>query len=197
MAAKKTSTSKATKKAPPAKAAPAKSGKAKPATKANAKAVAKAAPPPKAKPVAKAAPPPKGKPAAKTAPPPKAKPTAAPKTKPANAVVHWEIQSQQPETLHRFYGEVFGWKIDADNPMKYGMVASKGAAGIDGGIGGTPDSASRVVVYASVPSIVPVLKRIEDRGGKTLMPRTDIGPVVMALYLDPEGNTMGLIEPRD
>jgi predicted enzyme related to lactoylglutathione lyase len=35
---------------------------------------------------------------------------------------------------------------------------------------------------------------IEANGGKTLMPRTDIGPVVMALYADPEGNRMGLIE---
>jgi predicted enzyme related to lactoylglutathione lyase len=38
------------------------------------------------------------------------------------------------------------------------------------------------------------LKRIESSGGATVMPRTDIGPVIMALYRDPEGNVMGLIE---
>jgi predicted enzyme related to lactoylglutathione lyase len=137
------------------------------------------------------------KPAKKLAKPPvkaasarKVKAAAAPRV---NAVVHWEIQSQQAETLHRFYGEVFGWKINADNPMKYGMVASKGATGIDGGIG-VSEHPSRVVVYVSVKDIPTTLESIEARGGRTIMPRTDLGMVIMALYLDPEGNTMGLVE---
>jgi predicted enzyme related to lactoylglutathione lyase len=53
---------------------------------------------------------------------------------------------------------------------------------------------SRVLVYASVPSIDDVLSRVSNHGGKTVMPRQDIGPVVMALYEDPEGNLMGLVE---
>jgi predicted enzyme related to lactoylglutathione lyase len=110
-------------------------------------------------------------------------------------VVHWEIQSQDPSRLHRFYAEAFGWSIDVNNPMKYGMVSSgRDAGGIDGGIGGTQAPGSRVVVYTQVPSIDDVLSRISAGGGRTVMPRTDIGPVIMALYEDPEGNTMGLIE---
>jgi uncharacterized protein len=120
----------------------------------------------------------------------KAKAKAVPRV---NAVVHWEIQSQQAETLQRFYSEVFGWKINADNPIRYGMVASKGATGIDGGIG-VSEHPSRVVVYTSVQNIPATLESIEARGGRTIMPRTDIGMVIIALYLDPEGNTMGLIE---
>jgi predicted enzyme related to lactoylglutathione lyase len=127
------------------------------------------------------------------------KPTAKSRAKKSSAVgvhpvVHWEIQSRTPERLHSFYAEALGWKIDADNPMKYGMVASKGRGGINGGIGGTQEQDSRVVVYSSVPSIEDVLGRIESLGGRTRMPRTDIGPVIMALYEDPEGNVMGLIE---
>jgi uncharacterized protein len=109
-------------------------------------------------------------------------------------IVHWEIQAQNPASLHGFYADAFGWKIDANNPMRYGMVSSGGPAGIDGGIGGSQMPGSRVLVYASVPNIPPVLKRIESLGGKTMMPRTDVGPVIMALYQDPEGNVMGLIE---
>jgi predicted enzyme related to lactoylglutathione lyase len=109
-------------------------------------------------------------------------------------IVHWEIQSQTPDALHGFYSEVFGWKVDANNPMKYGMVSSGGKDGIDGGIGGSPQPGSRVVVYASVPSIDETLQKIESRGGKAVMPRTDIGMVVMAIYQDPEGNVMGIIE---
>ena len=66
--------------------------------------------------------------------------------------------------------------------------------GINGGISGSPTSGSRVLVYAAVPSIPPVLAKIKSLGGKIVMPRMDVGPVVMGLYEDPEGNTMGLIE---
>jgi predicted enzyme related to lactoylglutathione lyase len=113
----------------------------------------------------------------------------------AHPIMHWEIQSQDPKRLHDFYAAALGWAIDANNAMNYGMVASGGERGINGGIGGSMAPGSRVLVYAQVPSISEVLDRIESLGGRTIMARTDIGPVVMALYLDPEGNTMGLIEP--
>jgi predicted enzyme related to lactoylglutathione lyase len=122
---------------------------------------------------------------------------SAPKKKAAPAgpqIVHWEIQTTDPGRAQGFYGEVFGWKIDANNPMNYGMVSSGGKDGIDGGIGGTQDSANRLVVYADVKDINATLAKIESLGGRTVMPRTDIGPVIMALYIDLDGNTMGLIE---
>jgi uncharacterized protein len=122
------------------------------------------------------------------------KSAAKARKRPVHEIVHWEIQSQNPAVLHEFYTGAFGWKIDTNNPMRYGMVASKGDAGINGGIGGSEAPGSRVIVYASVPRIDPVLERIESLGGRTVMPRTDVGPVVMALYSDPEGHVMGLIE---
>jgi predicted enzyme related to lactoylglutathione lyase len=146
---------------------------------------------------AKKAPPKKA--AAKKAPPKKAAAKKAPPTKAKllkHEIVHWEIQAQNPVRLHDFYGEALGWDIDANNSMKYGMVASGGPEGINGGIGGSPGPGSRVLVYAQVASITALLERIESLGGKTIMPRTDMGPVIMGLYEDPEGNVMGLIEPR-
>jgi predicted enzyme related to lactoylglutathione lyase len=125
---------------------------------------------------------------------PAARKAAPAKAKPRHPVVHWEIQSQDPGRLHSFYSNVFGWKIDANNPMNYGMVESGGGGGIGGGIGGTQMAESRVVVYAQVPSIDDVLSRVSIHGGRTVMPRQDIGPVIMALYEDPEGNLMGLVE---
>lgn len=132
------------------------------------------------------------KPAAKKAAPKRA--AAAPK-KAGPSIVHWEIQSTTPDKLHTFYADVFGWKIDANNPMNYGMVSSGGKEGIDGGIGGSMGGGpSKVLVYADVEDINSTLSKIESLGGRTIMPRTDIGPVIMAIYTDPEGNTMGLIE---
>jgi len=140
------------------------------------------------------------KPAAKKAAAKKAAPRAAARKAAAPKVthpqiLHWEIQSHQPAALHAFYSDVFGWVIDANNPMNYGMVSSGGGGGINGGIGGSMGGAgSKVLVYAAVKEIDPVLAKIEGAGGKTIMPRTDIGPVIMAIYTDPEGNAMGLIE---
>jgi uncharacterized protein len=135
--------------------------------------------------------------AARKAPKKAAKRSAARKVaKPSGPqILHWEIQSQSPDKLHEFYADVFGWKIDTNNPMRYGLVSSgRGSGGIDGGIGGSPTPGSRVVVYANVPSIVTVLDKIESLGGTTIMPRTDLGMVIIAQYLDPEGNVMGLME---
>jgi predicted enzyme related to lactoylglutathione lyase len=109
-----------------------------------------------------------------------------------------EFGTRDITATKRFYSDVFGWKIDSKNPMNYGMVNSKGASGIGGGIGGggPGDSGSRVLVYAEVPSIDTTLAKVESNGGRTIMPRTDIGVVIMAIYTDPEGHMMGLIEPR-
>jgi hypothetical protein len=154
---------------------------ARPAPKAAKKAAKKAAPKAAAKAVKKAA-------APKRAAARKASKPSGPQ------IVHWEIQSQSPDKLHGFYADVFGWKIDADNPMNYGMVSSGGNDGINGGIGGSPAPGSRVLVYANVDDINASLAKVETHGGRTIMPRTDVGPVIMALYTDPEGNVMGIIE---
>jgi predicted enzyme related to lactoylglutathione lyase len=124
-----------------------------------------------------------------------AKKAAAKSRKPrVHEVLHWEIQARDPALLHKFYADAFSWSIHADNPMNYGMVSSKGTGGIDGGIGPSQSQDSRVLVYAAVPDIPAMLGRIETLGGKTLMPRSDMGMVVIGLYQDPEGNVMGLIE---
>jgi uncharacterized protein len=161
---------------------------AKKAAKKTAVKAAKKAAPKAAKKVAKKA-------AKKTAAPKRTAARAKKATKPSGPqVVHWEIQSQSPESLHRFYADAFGWIVDANNPMNYGMVASGGEHGINGGIGGSPAPGSRVLVYASVEDINAALEKIESLGGKTVMPRTDVGPVIMALYTDPDGNVMGILE---
>jgi predicted enzyme related to lactoylglutathione lyase len=78
--------------------------------------------------------------------------------------------------------------------MKYGMVASKGKGGINGGIGGSQSGRSRVLVYANVPDISATLEKAEQLGAKTILLRTDVGPVVMGIFEDLEGNHFGIIE---
>jgi predicted enzyme related to lactoylglutathione lyase len=123
-----------------------------------------------------------------------AKRAKAQATAPTPAIVHWEIQAQDANRVQRFYADLFGWKINAANPMNYGMVSSKGKGGIDGGIGGTMSGRSRLLVYATVPDINGVLAKAESLGARTVMPRTDIGPVIMGIFEDVEGNHFGIIE---
>jgi predicted enzyme related to lactoylglutathione lyase len=154
------------------------------------KATAKAKAKVKAKP--KSAP---KKTAVKKAPTKKAPAKKAPAKKKAAPppVVHWEVQARDPQKQQAFFADLFGWTIDANNPMNYGMVAAAGRDSIGGGIGGTEDE-PRVTVYIQVPSIDDTLERVQSLGGQTVMPRTDIGMIVMGQFRDLEGNIIGLVE---
>jgi len=109
------------------------------------------------------------------------------------SVVHWEVQARDPGAQIRFFGELFGWNVDANNPQNYGMVSPAGPGSIGGGIGITTD-APRATFYVQVPSIADTLDKAATMGAETLMPRTDIGMIVMAQFRDPEGNVIGLVE---
>ena len=112
----------------------------------------------------------------------------------ANPVTWFEIIGTDAIKLQKFYGDLFGWKIDSNNPMNYGMVDSSGKDGIKGGIGGAMGGPSRLLVYATVKDINAALAKAEQLGAKTMMPRTDVGPVIIGIFEDVEGNAFGLIE---
>jgi predicted enzyme related to lactoylglutathione lyase len=109
------------------------------------------------------------------------------------AVVHWEVQARDPAKQQAFFGELFSWRIDANNSMSYGMVEAGSTDGIGGGIGGG-SGASLVTVYVQVDDIDSTLAKAESLGAQTIMPRTDIGMIIMAQFRDPEGNVIGLVE---
>ena len=113
----------------------------------------------------------------------------------ANPVVHWEIQSNQAKKAQEFYAGLFDWKIDASNPMDYGIVNNGTEGGINGGIGGTNGGPNRVTFYIQVPDLQAFLDKAERMGGKTVMPPMEIPDMVsLALFSDPEGNIVGLVK---
>lgn len=112
----------------------------------------------------------------------------------ANPVVHFEVIGEDGTKLQKFYGEVFAWKVDANNPMSYGMVSAS-EHGIAGGIGAGEPQGRGVTFYVEVPNLETTLSTVEQRGGKTVMPPADVpGGPRMAQFLDPEGNRIGLIQ---
>jgi uncharacterized protein len=112
----------------------------------------------------------------------------------ANAVTHFEIHGKDGKKTQGFYASVFGWSIDADNPMNYGMVSAPGGEGIGGGIAqamGQP----MVTIYVEVEDLDATLKAAESLGGKTILPPSDVpGGPRLAQFADPDGNVIGLTQ---
>jgi predicted enzyme related to lactoylglutathione lyase len=108
-------------------------------------------------------------------------------------VVHFEVVGKDAKKLQQFYGDLFDWNMNADNPQSYGIV-DNGGSGINGGVGKSPDGNGHVTWYVQVEDINGCLEQAEQLGGKTVLPRTEMDMVTLALLNDPEGNTIGLVE---
>ena len=110
-------------------------------------------------------------------------------------VIHFEIMGGKGVELETFYRELFGWKINSNNPMKYGIVDTDGkTAGINGGVGPTNDGSKRVTIYAEVSDLQATLDRAEKLGGKTILAPTEVpGGPKLAMFADPLGNVTGLL----
>ena len=111
-------------------------------------------------------------------------------------VVHWEIMSRDAGRAQEFYANLFGWTINADNPIRYGMVHTGVEMGINGGIGQTRDQQPpSVEFYVQVEDLQQYLDRAVQMGGRIIMPVMEIPDMVtMALFADPEGNVIGLVK---
>jgi uncharacterized protein len=112
----------------------------------------------------------------------------------ANPVIHFEVLGKDGTALQKFYRDLFDWKIDASNPMKYGIVEA-GEGGIGGGVASSSDGSTSVTFYVQVPDLQAALDKAEKLGGKTAMAPMDVpgGPSI-AQFDDPDGNRVGLVK---
>jgi uncharacterized protein len=116
-------------------------------------------------------------------------------------VVHFEIVGKDGEKLKSYYSELFGWEINSDNPMKYGLVAREGnvnadGVGIGGGVGAGPEGyAGHVTFYVEVPDVEAALAKAESLGGTRMMgPEKVMEGVEIGLFNDLEGHVMGVVK---
>jgi uncharacterized protein len=116
-------------------------------------------------------------------------------------VVHFEIVGTDGAALQKYYSDLFGWEIDSDNPMNYGIVPRDGntsadGAGIGGGIGGGPEGYSgHVTFYIAVPDVEAALAKAESLGGSRMMgPDKVMEGVEIGLFNDPEGHVVGVVK---
>jgi predicted enzyme related to lactoylglutathione lyase len=116
-------------------------------------------------------------------------------------VVHFEITGQDGTKLHSYYSELFGWEIDADNEMGYGIVAREGntnpdGIGIGGGIATGPQGyGGHVTFYVEVPDVEESLSKAESLGGTRMMGPEEVMPgLIIGLFTDPEGHVIGVMQ---
>jgi hypothetical protein len=102
-------------------------------------------------------------------------------------IVFFDIAGPDGAKQKSFYFDVFGWSTDA--------MGNIDGAGLNGAL--RQDPAAKII-YLGVPDVAAALKQVEASGGKTVMPRFEVkGVVVIGLFTDPAGNSMGLVETKD
>jgi len=114
-------------------------------------------------------------------------------------VVHFEVMGEDAGKLRSFYSDLFEWKINADNPMNYGVVDRDGNVNADGvGIGGgvaAGHGPGHVTFYVEVPDVEASLAKAESLGGSRLMgPDKVMEGIEIGIFNDPEGHMIGVIK---
>jgi uncharacterized protein len=115
-------------------------------------------------------------------------------------VVHFEVIAKDPEKIQSYYSDLFGWDINADNPVNYGIVAREGntnpdGIGIGGGVGGGPEGYDgHATFYVEVSDVEAALAKAESLGGSRMMgPREVMDTIEIGLFTDPEGHLVGVV----
>jgi hypothetical protein len=73
---------------------------------------------------------------------------------------HFEVIGKDGQKVQNLYGDLFGWRIDANDPANYGLARREARVNANGvGVGGrvgpgpTPDYAGPVSYYVEVPDV--------------------------------------------
>ena len=114
-----------------------------------------------------------------------------------NPVMQFQMISKKPDETARFYSELFGWTIDADNPMGYRRIDTGSREGIQGGIWPAPPQAPDFVqLFVAVGDVQASVQQAEGLGAKLLIPPTLLPEGdEMAVMHDPAGMSFAIWRP--
>lgn len=122
---------------------------------------------------------------------------------PAAGSVGWiEVATPDPDAAERFYGELFGWRIAADEAaadagIDYRIAVTASGQGPIGGVTAVPDAgASHAVFSIVVPDVAAACASAERLGGTVVEQHAASGTGPANAYLrDPAGNLFGVFTP--
>ncbi|QEH32506.1 Glyoxalase-like domain protein [Aquisphaera giovannonii] len=102
-------------------------------------------------------------------------------------IVFLEIAGPDDLALRDFYAGTFGWPVEPS-----GQVRVEATTPLGGAFRKDPVDKR---IYIGVPDVTATLAEVQARGGTVDAPRFEVpGVVVLGLFRDPAGNTMGLVE---
>jgi predicted enzyme related to lactoylglutathione lyase len=106
-------------------------------------------------------------------------------------IVFFDIAGPDSAKLKDFYSKVFGWEIAANNNVTV-PTTGPAPAMLDGTFRQDPPGN---LLYFGVTDINAKLEQIKTNGAAAVTPRMPVpGVVILALFTDPAGNRMGLVE---
>ena len=115
-----------------------------------------------------------------------------------SSIVWFEIPADNVERAKKFYGGLFGWKIEKmPGPMDYWHIDTGGSDdSLDGGLMKRQSPQQQGITnYVSVPSVDEFVAKVQKLGGKVRMPKTAVPQMgYFAICQDTETNTFALWE---
>jgi len=114
-------------------------------------------------------------------------------------IVHFEIPVNDAEKMRKFYGDLFGWKIEkqAMPGMDYWMIETTGRGPTDLGGGMYPKQGDtdRPRFYIGVDNIDSHTEMFKQAGGVVVVEKQEVpGFGWSVMGTDPEGNLIGLFQ---
>jgi uncharacterized protein len=112
-------------------------------------------------------------------------------------VLQFQLISKEPEKTASFYSSLFGWTVDADNPLGYRRIDTGSGEGIQGGIWpAPPHSPDFVQLFIAVDEVEAAVGRAAELGAKLIIPpaRLPEGDE-MAVLQDPQGLVFAVWRP--
>lgn len=111
---------------------------------------------------------------------------------------HIEFSAKDRQESARFFSSVFGWEITEYPEMNYTTLSS-GEAQVSAGLSpiSAETPAGTVLVYIETGDLEATLKKIAANGGVVTQGKSEIpGVGYMAVFTDPSGNQLALLQPE-
>ena len=116
----------------------------------------------------------------------------------AHPVVMFEFIAEDPEALRSFYTRVFGWTYAIQDGFAYIQFAPTTITPL-GGIGparAEPGWGAGRNFYLATADVEQTLRDVLASGGTVWVEPTTAGGYHFAMFKDPAGNVVGLLEQR-
>lgn len=121
----------------------------------------------------------------------------------ANAINWFEIPATNHDRAVKFYGQVLNIDLQPMEMNGIKMAFLTNEPGVVGGSvcsgeGYTPSAEGAVIYLNGGEDLSDPLSRIEEAGGKVVMPKTKISDEIgyMAFFMDTEGNKVAFHSPK-